>query len=138
MGSLTDLLQSGATAGWLLPSALVLGVLHGLAAGTQQNHDDGLHHRRSRHVGAGGALGADGDRLAHLRSLDCCPDRHAFRQPIDDAAAPYFQIAFAVLINVIALWMLRRTWREQRRMHAARVSACILISMLRNAISGRP
>jgi ABC-type nickel/cobalt efflux system permease component RcnA len=31
MASLTDLLQPGAAAGWLLlPSALVLGVLHGL------------------------------------------------------------------------------------------------------------
>jgi nickel/cobalt exporter len=33
MGSLTDLLHPGAAAGWLLPSALVLGVLHGLEPG---------------------------------------------------------------------------------------------------------
>jgi ABC-type nickel/cobalt efflux system permease component RcnA len=34
MGSLTDLLQPGAAADWLLlPSALVLGVLHGLEPG---------------------------------------------------------------------------------------------------------
>ena len=34
MGSLTDPLQPGSVAGWLLlPSALVLGVLHGLEPG---------------------------------------------------------------------------------------------------------
>ena len=35
MGSLTDLLQPGVAAGWLLlPNALLLGVLHGLEPGT--------------------------------------------------------------------------------------------------------
>ena len=38
-------------------------------------------------------------------------------------AEPYFQMASAVLIIAIALWMLRRTWREQLQLRGASARA---------------
>jgi len=44
---------------------------------------------------------------------------HFGRQYDGAVAEPYFQIVSAVLIIAIALAMLQRTWREQRRMSVA-------------------
>ena len=53
-----------------------------LGAGTQQDHDDGLHYHRPRKRSTSGAIGLRRDGLAHVRSLGCGINRHEFRQPI--------------------------------------------------------
>jgi nickel/cobalt exporter len=40
-----------------------------------------------------------------------------------EATEPYFQVASAVLIIAIAVWMLHRTWREQQELKAAKAAS---------------
>ena len=58
MTDFAQLLQQGTAHAWLfVPSAILLGALHGLGARPFQDHDGGLHHRRARQRGAGRLLG---------------------------------------------------------------------------------
>jgi nickel/cobalt transporter (NicO) family protein len=120
MGSLTDMLQPGVAAGWLLlPSALVLGVLHGLEPG----HSKAL--MAAFIVAVRGTVAQ-----AVLLGLAATVSHTAvvwvvaligmrFGSQYNGAVAePYFQMASACLIIAIALGMLWRTWREQLRRHA--------------------
>jgi len=120
MGSLTDLLQSGAAPTWLLlPSALTLGLLHGLEPG------------HSKAVMTAFIIAARGTvAQAVLLGLAATVSHTAvvwivallgmhFGNQYDAAIAePYFQIASAVLIIAIALWMLWRTWCDRQRVRA--------------------
>jgi nickel/cobalt transporter (NicO) family protein len=104
MGPLTELLQSEAAAAWLLlPSALVLGVLHSLEGHSKTMMTAFIVAVR-RKRSTSDAIGVRRDDLAHFRSLGCGPNRHAFGNRYDGAVAePYFQMASAVLIIAIAL-----------------------------------
>jgi ABC-type nickel/cobalt efflux system permease component RcnA len=119
MGSLTDLLQPGAAAGWLLPSALLLGVLHGLEPGHSKTMMTAFIVAVRGNVAKAVLLGLAAT-FSHtwVVWVVALIGMH-FSGHYDSAVAePYFQMASAFLIVAIALWMLGRTWREQRRVRA--------------------
>jgi nickel/cobalt exporter len=116
MTSLADLLAQGAGHAWLfVPSALLLGALHGLEPGHSKTMMAafivavrgtvwqaillGLSATAS-HTVIVWAIGLTG--LYFGRNLDL------------DTAEPWFQLASAAIIVGVALWMVWRTWREQR------------------------
>lgn len=114
MTEFATLLQSGNA--WLfVPSAILLGALHGLEPG----HSKTL--MAAFIVAIRGTLGQ-----AVLLGLAATLSHTAvvwvvamtglyFGQQIDaEHLEPYFQVASAVLIIGVAAWMIGRTWREQR------------------------
>jgi nickel/cobalt transporter (NicO) family protein len=122
MASLTDLLQPGTAAGWLLlPSALVLGVLHGLEPGHSKTMMTAFIIAVRGTIAQAVILGLAAT-VSHTSVVWVAAllGMHFGSQYDGAAAEPYFQIASAVLIIAIALWMLWRTWREQLRVRAAR------------------
>src|SRR4051794_14766492 len=119
MTSLTDLLQQGTTHAWLfIPSAILLGALHGLEPG------------HSKTMMAAFIVAVRGTvRQAVLLGLAATASHTAvvwivalggmwlFGGLNAEATEPYFQFASGVLIVAIALWMLWRTRREQNAAH---------------------
>jgi nickel/cobalt exporter len=116
MPSLADLFAQGAAHAWLfIPSALLLGALHGLEPGHSKTMMAafivavrgtvwqaillGLSATLS-HTAIVWAIGLAG--LYFGRNLNL------------ETAEPWFQLASAVIIIGVALWMVWRTWREQR------------------------
>lgn len=119
MTSLADLFAQGAAHAWLfIPSALLLGALHGLEPGHSKTMMAafivavrgtvwqaillGLSATLS-HTAIVWAIGLAG--LYFGRNLDL------------ETAEPWFQLASAVIIIGVALWMVWRTWREQQAEH---------------------
>ena len=121
MGPLTELLQPGAAASWLLlPSALALGVLHGLEPGHSKTMMTAFIITVRGSVAQAVLLGlaATVSHTSVVWVVVLIGMRFGSRY--DSAVAePYFQMASAVFIIAIALWMLRRTCREQLRLHGA-------------------
>ncbi len=119
MTSLTDLSQFGAaSAGVLLPSALALGVLHGLEPGHSKTMMTGFIIAVRGTVAQAILLGIAAT-VSHTAIVWVVAllGLH-FGSRYDAAVAePYFQLASAFLVVTIALWMLRRTGRQQRRAH---------------------
>jgi nickel/cobalt exporter len=118
MTPLSELLQQGSSHAWLfIPSAILLGALHGLEPGHSKTMMAafiiavrgtvaqaillGLAATAS-HTLVVWAVALIGMRLGSAWSAE--------------TTEPYFQIASAVLIIGIAVWMLWRTWREQQRL----------------------
>lgn len=115
MDSLADLLQQSAAQAWLfVPTAILLGALHGLEPG------------HSKTMMAAFIIAVRGTvRQAVLLGLAATISHTAvvwivalggmwlFGGLNADATEPYFQLASGVLIVVIAGWMLWRTRREQ-------------------------
>lgn len=115
MTSLTDLLQQSATHAWLfVPTAILLGALHGLEPG------------HSKTMMAAFIIAVRGTvRQAVLLGLAATLSHTVvvwvvalggmwlFGGLNAEATEPYFQLASGVLIVVIATWMLWRTRREQ-------------------------
>ncbi|WP_299008499.1 nickel/cobalt efflux transporter [uncultured Caulobacter sp.] len=119
MPSLADLLAQGAAHAWLfIPSALLLGALHGLEPGHSKTMMAafivavrgtvwqaillGLSATLS-HTAIVWAIGLAG--LYFGRNLNL------------ETAEPWFQLASAIIIVGVALWMIWRTWREQQADH---------------------
>ena len=114
-----ELLQQGTAHAWLfVPSAILLGALHGLEPG------------HSKTMMAAFIIAVRGTVLqAVLLGLAATLSHTAVVWVIalggqylgqawgGDASEPYFQLASAVLIVGIALWMAWRTWREQHHDH---------------------
>ena len=118
MASLPDLIQTGGHAWLFLPSAFFLGALHGLEPG------------HSKTVLTSFIIAVRGTiTQAVLLGLSATVSHTLIvwilvgvgmilgRQWYNEASEPYFQLASAVLVVLIALWMLWRTYRE--RHHAA-------------------
>lgn len=116
MPSFTDLLQQGAGHAWLfIPSAILLGALHGLEPG------------HSKTMMAAFIVAIRGTvRQAILLGL-CATLSHTlivwiialgglylWRDLAPDAIEPYLQLASGVIVILMAGWMLWRTRREQR------------------------
>ena len=121
MGSLTDLLQPGAAPAWLLlPSALALGILHGLEPGHSKTMMTAFIIAVRGTVTQATLLGLAAT-VSHTSVVWVVAliGIHFGSQYDVAVAEPYFQMASAILIIAIALWMLWRTWREQRRLRAA-------------------
>ncbi len=116
MSSFAELLQQGATQAWLyVPTAILLGALHGLEPG------------HSKTMMAAFIVAIRGSvRQAILLGLAATASHTAvvwliaiggmyLGQNLDaETTEPYFQLASAILIVVIALWMLWRTWRGEQ------------------------
>src|SRR5271167_902554 len=120
MGSLTNLLQPGTAAGWLLlPSALMLGVLHGLEPGHSKTMMTAFIIAIRGTVAQAVLLGLAAT-VSHTSVVWVVAliGMHFGNQYDGAIAEPYFQMASACLIIAIALWMLWRTWREQLRLRA--------------------
>lgn len=116
MTSLADLFAHGAGHAWLfVPSALLLGALHGLEPG------------HSKTMMAAFIVAVRGTVWqAILLGLSATASHTAivwiiglaglyFGRNLDlDTAEPWFQLASAAIIIAVALWMVWRTWREGR------------------------
>lgn len=115
MTEFSTLLQQGASNAWLfIPSAIMLGALHGLEPG------------HSKTMMAAFIIAVRGTLTqAVLLGLAATLSHTAvvwaialagmyFGQQWDaEASEPYFQLASAVMIIGIAAWMMWRTWRQQ-------------------------
>jgi nickel/cobalt exporter len=116
MTEFSILLQQGASNAWLfIPSAILLGVLHGLEPG------------HSKTMMAAFIVAIRGTMVqAILLGLSATLSHTAvvwiialggmyFGQHWDaETSEPYFQVVSAVLMVGVALWMMWRTWRQQR------------------------
>jgi nickel/cobalt exporter len=116
---LTDIFQQGATPAWLyLPTAVLLGALHGLEPG------------HSKTMMAAFIIAVRGTVAQAVLLGLCATFSHTLIvwvvalggmylwQGVDaESFEPYLQVASAVLIIGIALWMLWRTRREQNVAH---------------------
>ena len=121
MTPFTEVLQQGGANAWLfIPSAILLGALHGLEPG------------HSKTLMAAFIVAIRGTvRQAVLLGLAATLSHTSvvwgvalgglyFWRGIDaEAMEPYFQFASAVIIIGIALWMLGRTWRDNKRAQLA-------------------
>ena len=119
MPNLTDLVQQGASSAWLfIPSAILLGALHGLEPG------------HSKTMMAAFIVAVRGTvRQAVLLGLAATVSHTAivwiiafggmtlFRGVNAQAIEPYFQFASGLLIVGLSLWMLWRTRREAMHAH---------------------
>lgn len=115
MNEFSTLIQQGAANAWLfIPSAILLGALHGLEPG------------HSKTMMAAFIVAIRGTTTqAILLGLSATISHTAvvwavalagmyFGRRLDaEAAELYFQVASAVLIVGVALWMIWRTWRQQ-------------------------
>jgi len=121
MGSLTNLLQPGVAAGWLLlPSALLLGVLHGLEPGHSKTMMTAFIIAVRGTIGRAVLLGLAAT-VSHTAVVwvSAIIGMHFGGQYDGAFAEPYLQIASTALIIVVALWMLGRTRREQLHLRTA-------------------
>jgi nickel/cobalt exporter len=111
MGPMTDLVQTSGGVGWLLlPSALMLGILHGLEPGHSKTMMTALiiavRGTATQAVSLGLAATVSHTSVVWLVALAGM----YFGRQFDSAfAEPLLQMVSAFLIIAIALWMLQRT-----------------------------
>ena len=115
MTSITDLLQQGATNLWLfIPSAILLGALHGLEPGHSKTMMAAFIIAVRGTVPQAVLLGlsATASHTAVVWAV-ALTGQYFGRHWASESTEPYFQLASAVLIVAIAVWMIWRTWAEQ-------------------------
>ena len=115
MENFSQLLQSG-NAWVFIPSAILLGALHGLEPGHSKTMMAAFIVAVRGTVGQAVLLGLAAT-LSHTAVVWAVAMGGLYfgRNWSAEATEPYFQVGSAALIILIALWMLWRTWREQRR-----------------------
>jgi nickel/cobalt exporter len=114
--SLAELLQQGASHAWLfIPSALLLGALHGLEPGHSKTIMAAFIVAIRGTVWQAVLLGLSAT-LSHTAVvwLIAMGGLYFGRNLDLETSEPYFQLGSAALIVAVAAWMLWRTWREQR------------------------
>ncbi|HTD29041.1 MAG TPA: nickel/cobalt efflux transporter, partial [Xanthomonadaceae bacterium] len=117
MTSFAELLQQGAGHAWLfVPSAILLGALHGLEPGHSKTMMAAFIVAIRGTVAQAALLGlaATVSHTAVVWAVALIGMRLGGTLNAE-RTEPYFQLASAVLIVGVALWMLWRTWREQQR-----------------------
>ena len=119
MTAFTDLLQQGAAHAWLfIPSAILLGALHGLEPGHSKTMMAAfiiaIRGTLTQAVLLGLAATASHTAVVWLIALG---GLYFGQQWGGEASEPYFHLASAVAIITIAAWMAWRTWREQSDAH---------------------
>lgn len=121
MPSFAELLQQGASNAWLfVPSAIVLGALHGLEPGHSKTMMAAFIVAIRGTVGQAVLLGLAATVSHTLIVWGIALGGLYFWRGLDaEAVEPYFQLASAAIIIGIALWMLWRTWQDQKRAAAA-------------------
>lgn len=114
MTDFANLLQHGNA--WLfVPSAILLGALHGLEPGHSKTMMAAFIVAIRGTMGQAVLLGLSAT-LSHTAVvwLVALGGLYFGRNLNAETTEPYFQLASAVLIVAIAMWMLWRTWREQK------------------------
>ncbi|WP_408902569.1 nickel/cobalt efflux transporter [Methylobacterium radiotolerans] len=115
MMSLTDLLQQSTAHAWLfIPSAILLGALHGLEPGHSKTMMAAFIIAVRGTVGQAVLLGLSA-AISHTAVVwvVALGGQYLGRNLNAEATEPYFQIASAVIILGVAAWMIWRTWRDQ-------------------------
>jgi nickel/cobalt exporter len=116
MPNFTELLQQGGSHAWLyLPSAILLGALHGLEPGHSKTMMAAFIVAIRGTVKQAVMLGLAAT-LSHTAVvwLVAMIGMHLGQGLDVETTEPYFQIASSALIIAIALWMLWRTWRGEQ------------------------
>lgn len=121
MPSFANLLQQGASTAWLfVPSAIVLGALHGLEPGHSKTMMAAFIVAIRGTVGQAVLLGLAATVSHTLIVWGIAVGGLYFWRGLDaETIEPYFQLASAAIIIGIALWMVWRTRQEQKRAEAA-------------------
>jgi nickel/cobalt exporter len=115
MLSFSDLLAQGAAHAWLfIPSAILLGALHGLEPGHSKTMMAAFIVAIRGTVGQAVLLGITATISHTLIVWGIGLGGMYLWQGVDaEGLEPYFQLASGVIIVLIAAWMFWRTWREQ-------------------------
>ncbi|WP_071871227.1 nickel/cobalt efflux transporter [Atopomonas hussainii] len=116
MSSFAELLQQGASQAWLyIPTAIVLGALHGLEPGHSKTMMAAfivaIRGTVQQAILLGLAATASHTAVVWLVAMGGMYLGQNFDAQTTE---PYFQLASAALIIAIALWMLWRTWRGEQ------------------------
>lgn len=117
MLSFNELVQQGTAHAWLfIPSAIVLGALHGLEPGHSKTMMAAFIVAIRGTTGQAVLLGLTAT-VSHTLVVwgIALGGMYLWRGVDAQATEPYFQLASAVAIIAIALWMFLRTRREQRQ-----------------------
>ena len=117
MTPFTDLIQQGTAHAWLfVPSAILLGALHGLEPGHSKTMMAAFIIAVRGTVTQAVLLGLAAT-LSHTAVVwvIALGGQYLGQEWGGEASEPYFQLASAVIIVGIAAWMAWRTWREQHR-----------------------
>jgi nickel/cobalt exporter len=120
MMEFSTLLQQGATSAWLfIPSAILLGALHGLEPGHSKTLMAAFIVAIRGTVGQAVMLGLAAT-VSHTAVVWAVAllGLHFGSQWNAEQTEPYFQLASAVLIIGVALWMMWRTWQQEHHRHA--------------------
>ncbi|CAB3973226.1 high-affinity nickel-transporter [Burkholderia cenocepacia] len=120
MTEFSTLLQQGASNAWLfIPSAILLGALHGLEPGHSKTMMAAFIVAIRGTVGQAVLLGLSAT-ISHTAVVwaVALAGMYFGRNWNAETSEPYFQVASAVLIVGVAAWMIWRTWRQQRLAHA--------------------
>lgn len=116
MTSLSDLLQQGTAHAWLfIPTAILLGAFHGLEPGHSKTMMAAFIIAVRGTISQAVLLGVSA-AISHTAVvwLVALGGQYLGRGMDPETTEPYFQVASAVIIVGIAVWMLWRTWREQK------------------------
>lgn len=121
MPSFADLLQQGTAHAWLfIPSAILLGALHGLEPGHSKTMMAAFIVAIRGTVAQAVLLGVAATVSHTMVVWGIALGGMYLWQGVDtESFEPYFQLVSAALIIAIALWMLRQTWRDQQSAKAA-------------------
>jgi nickel/cobalt exporter len=117
MRTLSELLQQGTGHAWLfVPSAILLGALHGLEPGHSKTMMAAFIIAIRGTVAQAILLGLSAT-LSHTLIVWAVAliGLRLGSQWSSEAVEPYLQLVSSVLIIAIALWMIWRTWDDQRR-----------------------
>jgi len=112
-----ELLQQGTTHAWLfIPTAILLGALHGLEPGHSKTMMAAFIVAIRGTVKQAVLLGLAAT-LSHTAVVwgVALGGMYLFGQVDAEASEPYFQLASAVIIIGVALWMLWRTYQDNQR-----------------------
>jgi nickel/cobalt exporter len=117
MPSFAELLQQGSAQAWLfIPSAILLGALHGLEPGHSKTMMAAFIVAVRGTVTQAVLLGLAATASHTLVVWGIALGGMYLWRGVDaEAFEPWFQLASGAIIIAIALWMLWRTWDDQRR-----------------------
>lgn len=116
MPSFADLIQQSTAHAWLfVPSAIALGALHGLEPGHSKTLMAAFIVAVRGTVWQAILLGLAAT-FSHTLVVwgIALTGMYLWRDVNAEATEPYFQLASGVIILAIAVWMIRRTWRDRR------------------------
>lgn len=120
MTDFSTLLQQGTSSAWLfVPSAILLGALHGLEPGHSKTMMAAFIVAIRGTVGQAVLLGLSAT-ISHTAVVwaVALAGMYFGRSLNPETTEPYFQLGSAVLVVLVAAWMIWRTWRDQQMAEA--------------------